>query len=463
MDEFEKSVYSALNSIQRVIPVMSEFSHKYHNSHLSIATSDCLHLLDSTLNLLEWSLTIVQNPKVKDYGTGDVTADLKTWLSATLSNQATCMEELEDTNHQIAKKEVEATMNQVTIILRGLLSSVINFHSTRLLTNWVKPKTFIAIDKSNANVTVAADGSGTYTKIMDAITNAPKRSNNRYVIHIKTGSYREQVQVNYELWNIAMVGDGIGKTIITGDHSNTSGYPISQSATFGVDGQKFVAINITFENTAGEVGKQAVALRSGADQSIFYGCEINGHQDTLYAQINRQFYRECTITGTVDFICGDGTVVFQDCKILTRQRQLPGMQNTITAQKREDPNGASGFSFDMCTITGDSALIKSKSRTQTFLGRPWGRYSRVVFMQSILSDVIDPTGWLPWFTGYESTVYYAEYNNNGPGSDVIKRVKWPGIHVIDKNTAVQFTVSQFIQGDSFIGSSNISYTGGLQL
>ncbi|KAJ7954407.1 Pectinesterase [Quillaja saponaria] len=295
------------------------------------------------------------------------------------------------------------------------------------------------------NVIVAADGSGSYTKIMDAVAKAPQRSNNRHVIYIKKGLYNEYVQIKKEYWNIVMVGDGIGQTIIAGDHSYSSGYSTMQSATV----------------RAGEQGQQAVALRSSADQSIFYLCEMKGYQDTLYPQRNRQFYRECRISGTIDFIFGDGTVVFQKCEILARQRHQ-GKENTITAQKREEPNGVSGYSFHLCTITGDSDLMGSKIRTKTYLGRPWGKYSQVVFMESSMSEIIEPDGWLKWTSGYESTVFYAEYSNNGPGSNVSNRVKWAGVHVIDKNTASKFSVSEFIQGNTFIPLANIPYIGGLQ-
>lgn len=59
-----------------------------------------------------------------------------------------------------------------------------------------------------------------------------------------------------------------------------------------------------------------------------------------------------------------------------------------------------------------------------------------------------------------STLYYAEHNNSGPGSDTSNRVSWPGYHVINASDAGSFTVSNFISGDSWIPTTGVPYTGG---
>ncbi|KAI3428967.1 Pectinesterase [Psidium guajava] len=105
------------------------------------------------------------------------------------------------------------------------------------------------------------------------------------------------------------VGDGIGKTIITGSKSVGGGSTTFKSATVAVVGDGFVARDITFRNTAGAANHQAVALRSGSDLSVFYKCSFEGYQDTLYVHSERQFYRECDIYGTVDFIFGNAAVM----------------------------------------------------------------------------------------------------------------------------------------------------------
>jgi len=97
-----------------------------------------------------------------------------------------------------------------------------------------------------------------------------------------------------------------------------------------VVGDGFIARDITVQNTAGAANHQAVALRSGSDLSVFYRCSFEGYQDTLYVHSERQFYRECDIYGTVDFIFGNAAVVIQNCNIYPRYP--PNKTNTITAQ-----------------------------------------------------------------------------------------------------------------------------------
>ncbi|PRQ20810.1 putative pectinesterase [Rosa chinensis] len=130
---------------------------------------------------------------------------------------------------------------------------------------------------------------------------------------------------------------------------------------------------------------------SSADQMVFYRCHIDAFQDSLYVYANRQFYRECNIYGTVDFIFGNLAVVLQNCKVFPKVPMV-GQQNTITAQGKIDPNQNTGIAFQNCTISpfGDLSSVK------TYLRRPWKNYSTTVYMQTFMGSLIHPDGWLPW-------------------------------------------------------------------
>ncbi|KAH7524766.1 hypothetical protein FEM48_Zijuj06G0154100 [Ziziphus jujuba var. spinosa] len=307
-------------------------------------------------------------------------------------------------------------------------------------------------------VVVNKDGSGNFTTINDAITAAPNNSDassGYFLIYVTAGEYQEYVSIPSNKKYLLMVGDGVRQTNITGNRSVGDGWTTFNSATFAVAAEGFFAVGITFRNTAGPSKGQAVAVRNGADLSTFYICSFEAYQDTLYAHSQRQFYRECDIYGTVDFIFGDAAAVFQNCNLFPRSRPQ-GLSNYITAQGRNDPNQNTGISIHNCTIK----VAENLNATMSYLGRPWKDYSRTVYMQSFMDKLINPAGWRQWNANL-STIYYAEYNNTGPGSNTSMRVTWPGYHAIGATEAANFTVSNFLLGDNWLPRTGVPYTGGL--
>lgn len=204
-----------------------------------------------------------------------------------------------------------------------------------------------------------------------------------------------------------------------------------------------------------------MALRSGSDLSVFYKCSFEGYQDTLYVHSQRQFYRECDIYGTVDFIFGNAAVVLQNCNI--KPRKPPNRTNTITAQGRTDQNQNTGIIIHNCRVTPADELKPVQSSVKTYLGRPWKQYSRTVFMKTYLDGFIRPEGWMPWSGNFAlNTLYYAEYANTGPGATTSNRVKWGGYRVLTKATDVtKFTVGNFIAGNSWLPATKVPFTSGL--
>lgn len=227
-------------------------------------------------------------------------------------------------------------------------------------------------------------------------------------------------------------------------------------------GARFLARDITFQNTAGPSGHQAVALHVRSDLSAFYRCGMEGYQDTLYVHSNHQFYVKCFVTGTVDFIFGNAAVVFQFCDIDARRGDR-NQRNMVTAQGRTDENQNTGIVIQKCSIGATSELKAVQGNYSTYLGRPWKEYSRPVVMRSWMSDVIHKEGWHPWDGEFAlDSLYYREYKNRGPGSDTSKRVTWKGWGVIkDNNEAKTFTVANFINGWTWLLSTGFPFWPGL--
>jgi len=228
-----------------------------------------------------------------------------------------------------------------------------------------------------------------------------------------------------------------------------------------VVGTGFLARDLTVENAAGPSKLQAVALRVNADLAAFYRCSFAGYQDTLYAHSLRQFYRDCDVYGTVDFVFGDAPAVLQGCSLYAR-RPGPGQKNVVTAQGREDPNQNTGIVVHGGKVAAAADLVPVLGNVSSYLGRPWKQYSRTVFVQTKMEALVHPRGWLEWNGTFAlDTLYYAEYMNRGPGADTSARVAWAGYHVLTNATdAVNFTVLDFIQGDLWLNSTSFPYTLG---
>ncbi|KAH6837496.1 Plant invertase/pectin methylesterase inhibitor superfamily [Perilla frutescens var. hirtella] len=478
VSEFAKTVNSTVGVVQKVVSTVSKFAGKVGDFRLSNAVIDCLELMDVSMDQLSSALSASQNTNGRSNGTGNVIDDVKALLSGALINQDTCIEGFDGTNNVLLKSLVSVSLDQVTSLVHNLLSMVKanpaapsnggggGSGGRRLITNeefpqWLKSHDrrilLQAASSATADAVVAADGTGNFTMIGEAIRAAPEYSSKRYVIYIKKGVYNEYLEIHKKKWNIMMIGEGMDATVISGNRSFVDGWTTYRSATFAVRGQGFIARDITFENTAGPGKHQAVSFRSDSDRSVVYRCGIRGYQDTLYAHSMRQFYRECKITGTVDFIFGDGKAVFQNCEIMAR-KGLPNQKNTITAQGRKDSTEETGFSIQFCNISAEPDVS-----TPTYLGRPWKLYSRTVIMQSYMSSAVRPEGWLEWNGDYAlDSLVYAEYMNYGPGAGLGARVKWPGYHVINSTDEARiYTVAEFIVGNTWLPSTGVRYIAGL--
>ncbi|KAJ7953309.1 Pectinesterase [Quillaja saponaria] len=425
---------------------------KYWNDRQKSALADCLQLFENAVFQL--------NNTLNHFGQYKHNMDAQTWVTAALTNINMCRTGLTETG--VCNNIVVALMlKNVTESTSNCLAFDYNDTSTNEMTNKV-PNLVKNVSNvpAKTNLVVAQDGSGDLEKIQQAVDVASSRNGTeRFVIYVKAGIYNESVQIGPNGINITMIGDGIGKTIITGTKSFKGGSTTLSSATFSVIGDGFIARNMTFRNTAGPTSCQAVALVSQSDLSAYYHCSFEGNQDTLFVLANRQFYRECDIYGTVDFIFGNAAAVFQNCNIYVRTDS--SNFNTITAQGRdcENPNQNSGIVIQNSKVM--PATLEPNSAAVTYLGRPWKDYSRTIFLKTFLHGFIDPAGWLAWNneTSNLKTIYYGEYQNTGPGSFTKERVKWDGYHVInDSAKASEFTVGKFLSGHSWLPSLDIPFT-----
>lgn len=205
-----------------------------------------------------------------------------------------------------------------------------------------------------------------------------------------------------------------------------------------MQGNDFIAKNLTIENTAGRVG-QAVALHVEGDRCVFINCRLLGNQDTLYAttEHSRQFYKDCYIEGTTDFIFGAATAVFENCVIKSLANSFITAASTTSRQPF-------GFVFFNCRLIADTGVSK------VYLGRPWRPYAKTVFIHTEMGAHILPEGWNPWkgdamFPDKEKTAFYAEFENTGLGANISGRVSWS--HQLTAADMKKYTVKNILSGN----------------
>lgn len=480
------------------------------NSQVKIALNDCLEMLDQSIYELRETLagldrafprpptTIGHLRLLLDQGGASSSqSNIKTLLSAAMTNENTCLAGLSDlggrdsnrnrNRNEGNKRGLEEYVENMLTPITRMISDCLAFvrfagsqgniedgdASEMMITNklaedqpkWegdgMFPAWMTAADRNLmeresssemiADAVVARNGSGDYRSIGEAVRMAPSTSPKRFVIRVRPGVYSENVEIPRDKVNIMLVGSGASHTMIAGSRNFADGYSTFTSATLTVVGDKFLARELSIVNTAGPWKHQAVAARVTSN-AAFYRCNFASHQDTLYAHSLRQFYRECTIEGTIDFIFGNAAAIFQNCTILVR-RPIPGQENVITAQGREDPNQNTGISLDSCSIVAAPELKWARRRGQkvdTYLGRPWRKYSRTMVMKSYLGELIHPKGWSPWNEHTNlNTLQYIEFMNIGPGSKTAGRVRWPGYRSnCSEKMAQQFTVEAFFRDGS---------------
>lgn len=303
-----------------------------------------------------------------------------------------------------------------------------------------------------SNVTVSPDGSADFTSVQQAIDQLPDTGG---TVHIKPGTYREVVEVRMP--HVHLIGDpgNPADTVIVYDKSAGTSGGTFNSYTFAVLADDFTAAGLTFQNDFSlrhpdaTQGTQAVALAVRGDRAVFRHVRILGAQDTLFAAAKscdtdsgpcvaaRQYFDDCYIEGHVDFIFGDAKAYFHDCEI----HATPHNTVYLTAQSKRYPDQDSGFVFDSCKITAADG-------DQVFLGRPWRRYSTVVFLNSHLPSAVPPAGWHEWHSGEThalETSFYGEFDSRGPGADA--KARDPHSHQLTSAEAQKFMAASFLHGD----------------
>ncbi|PJJ62577.1 pectinesterase family protein [Chryseobacterium geocarposphaerae] len=307
---------------------------------------------------------------------------------------------------------------------------------------------FLSFKTEDKTIVVSKDGKGNFTTVQQAIDAVENGFSTRTKIVIKAGIYKEKITIPETKGAIVLEGENPQNTIITYDDfaskKNPEGKEIGTtgSSTVFIYSNNFTAKNVSFENSSGRVG-QAVAVLTSGDRISFENCRFLGNQDTLYlkgvqdspdkTKPSRNYFKNCYIEGTTDYIFGAGTAVFENCTIYSKETA-----SYVTAASTPQENEF-GFVFI------NSKIIGNAKENSVYLGRPWRPFAKTVYVNCELNSTIQPVGWHNWNKpDAEKTTLYAEFNSKGNGSDISKRVSWS--HQITEEESKKYTTQNILKG-----------------
>lgn len=281
-------------------------------------------------------------------------------------------------------------------------------------------------------ITVDANGKGDYTTIQAAVDAAP--DNAETTIYIKNGTYAENVNIGSKSSSstkrLSLVGESRDATIITSAKGMASGLTFDQTPAMSIYASDFYAENITFQNTSGKSGGQALAIYVAGDRQTFYRCAFKGYQDTHRTKKGtRSYYKECLVEGCTDFIYAGGTCWFERCTLNLVGNGYITAPEDVTVRINTKLSGSPvsiflGFVFNSCTVTRSGDATAGGS----YLGRPWGESQcGSIFLNCNLGDAINPAGWVKMGSNDGTGSYFAEYKSvDGSGNlvDTSNRISW---------------------------------------
>jgi pectinesterase len=290
-------------------------------------------------------------------------------------------------------------------------------------------------------------GVPTFRTLGAALTSLPANGAGRAVVFVRNGRYREKLTVDRP--RLTLVGEHRDSTVITYDAA--AGTPTPTGGTYGTRGSytlrvvapDFRAERLTVENAFDYPGNRAkpdsdptkvrdaqgvaLMLDFGSDRAAFVDVRVLGHQDTLFPNSGRAYFRRCVVAGSVDFIFGAGQAVFDECDVVSRDRGSRTNNGYVTAPSTPDAQ-PHGFLFYR------SRLVKERpgmAPNSVVLGRPWHPFAdpeangSAVFVDCWMDDHVGAKGWdrmgMTDSTGRQSywepeTARFFEHGTRGPGA-----------------------------------------------
>lgn len=181
------------------------------------------------------------------------------------------------------------------------------------------------------DLTVAADGSGDFKTIQEAVASIPRDNRQRMIVHVKDGTYHEKVRVDASF--VTLRGQSRAGTHLEFSQPNSGPRDNIGTGVLNINGDDFVLENFTVQNTHGVIGVHAFAIYGRGDRTVIQDCDVLSQgNDTLslwrtgngqfsedaasHASPNGRYYHaRLKVCGSVDFICPRGWCYMTDCDL----------------------------------------------------------------------------------------------------------------------------------------------------
>ena len=182
--------------------------------------------------------------------------------------------------------------------------------------------------------------------------------------------------------------------------------------------------------------ERACVIFIEADQSEFKDCQFLSSQDTMFTGNNTEhtYFKNCVIEGTTDYICGDGSAVFDGC--------------TLSMYGYGD-KAASGSIIVASKALKTSYAGINKCITKTYFARPWRADSKVVFLNTEVEDAntIAPAGFTSMSNVTPAKAKYYEYNTHlADGTKVSTSSRAAGVNKMTDEEASAVKLEDYFEG-----------------
>ena len=324
-------------------------------------------------------------------------------------------------------------------------------------------KNMPAVQKKLYDFVVPTDGS-----FEDAIAKAIKRADTgeRFRIFVLKGSYKlegdagatvvgsdnntyRKPTTTVNTPNISIIGEDMDNTELYNYHENfhvIEGLNKAQAINFSSKTTGAYVQDITFRNgcswdTTNNGDGRCPALQDEGNKNVFKNFKIMGWQDSYLSnnQGGRYYFENCDLHGAVDYLCGKGNAIYNQCNLIIERNGVP-----LCAPSQRGDHG--GYTFLDCEVHSANPTYYKEFT----LGRPWGSGTpEAIYINLKVGDDVSLSsdGWAEMSGGYPYR--FAEYNTmteKGTPVDLSKRKKTFGdghsnVPVLTAAEAAQYTVA----------------------